>query len=68
MLYTLLVADMPAANKKKVIHDEYSIPMEKAVDDEVEYVCNKSNSRRFQHRLLFSYIHKNPLPHFCGRG
>ncbi len=43
MLYTLLVADMPAANKKKVIHDEYSIPMEKAVDEEVEYMCNLSS-------------------------
>ncbi len=43
MLYTLLVADMPAANKKKVIHDEYSIPIEKAVDDEVEYMCNLSS-------------------------
>ena len=43
MLYTLLAADMPAANKKKVIHDEYSIPMEKAVDEEVEYMCNLSS-------------------------
>ena len=43
MLYTLLVADMPAANKKKIIHDEYSIPMEKAVDEEVEYMCNLSS-------------------------
>ena len=43
MLYTLLVADMPAANKKKVIYDEYSIPMEKAVDEEVEYMCNLSS-------------------------
>ena len=34
---------MPAANKKKVIHDEYSIPMEKAVDEEVEYMCNLSS-------------------------
>ena len=68
MLYTLLVADMPAANKKKVIHDEYSIPMEKAVDEEVEYVCNNQKADGSQRRLLFRIYTQNPLPHFCGRG
>ena len=47
MLYTLLVADMPAANKKKVIHDEYSIPMKKSVLKIKP--CKRNNRQNFDH-------------------
>ena len=43
MLYTLLVADIPAKDKKKIIHSEYSVPMEQKLDKEVESMCNVSS-------------------------
>ena len=43
LLYTLLVADIPAKDKKKIIHSEYSVPMEQKLDKEVESMCNVSS-------------------------
>ena len=42
MLYTLLVSNKSASEKKEIAHDEYGIPMNKSFDEEVERMCNIS--------------------------
>ncbi len=43
MLHSLLVADIPAAEKKKIVREEYGIPMTKEFDKEVDDMCNISS-------------------------
>lgn len=43
MLHSLLVAEIPAAEKKRIIHDEYDIPITKEFDKEVDDMCNISS-------------------------
>ena len=42
MLHSLLVARIPAAEKKRIVHEEYGIPMNKEIDKEVDDMCNIS--------------------------
>ena len=42
MLHSLLVAEIPASEKKRIAHDEFGIPMNKEFDREVENMCNIS--------------------------
>ena len=43
MLYTLLVSDQTAQEKKDIIHNEYGIPMSKEFDKEVDHMCDISS-------------------------
>ena len=43
MLYTLLVSDQTAQEKKDIIHNEYGIPISRELDEEVDYMCNISS-------------------------
>ena len=43
MLYSLLVAKLPAAEKKRIVHEEYGIPINKEIDKEVDDMCNISS-------------------------
>ena len=43
MLHSLLVAEIPAAEKKRIVHEEYGIPMNKEIDREVDDMCNISS-------------------------
>ncbi|MCI7349419.1 MAG: hypothetical protein MSH60_01540 [Ruminococcus sp.] len=43
MLHSLLVARIPAAEKKRIVHEEYGIPMNKEIDKEVDDMCNISS-------------------------
>lgn len=42
MLYTLLVSDQTAQEKKDIIHREYNVPMNEELDEEVDRMCNIS--------------------------
>ena len=42
MLHSLLVAEIPAAEKKRIVHEEYGIPINKEIDKEVDDMCNIS--------------------------
>ena len=42
MLHSLLVAEIPASEKKRIAHDEFGIPMNKEFDREIENMCNIS--------------------------
>ena len=43
MLYTLLVSDQTASEKKSIAHEEYGIPIDEEFDEEVENMCNISS-------------------------
>lgn len=43
MLYTLLVSDQTASEKKTIAHEEYGIPIDEEFDEEVENMCNISS-------------------------
>ncbi len=43
MLHSLLVARIPAAEKKRIVREEYGIPMDKEIDKEVDEMCNISS-------------------------
>lgn len=43
MLYTLLVSEHTAQEKKDIIHQEYDVPMDVELDEEVDKMCNISS-------------------------
>ncbi len=43
MLYTLLVSNQTAQEKKDIIHNEYNVPMSKELDKEVDLMCDISS-------------------------
>ena len=42
MLYTLLVSDQTAQEKKNIAHNEYGIPITEEFDEKVDNMCNIS--------------------------
>ena len=43
MLHSLLVAEIPASEKKRIVHEEYGIPINREFDKEVDVMCNISS-------------------------